>query len=205
MSRGRAHRTISALVTALLVGACVLAGLMVLPTLFGYERYVIVSGSMEPGIPVGSVVYDEVVPVDDIKVGDVITFVPPPEFGVDDPVTHRVVQATVIDKAGSNPGDRLFLTKGDANEDVDPWQMLLDGPDQARVAHHIPYVGYAYIALQVRWVQVLLVVLPAIALIAYIVVTLWRVSGDAVRAEQAQQVEREASGPPGDTEDGVPS
>ncbi len=207
MSRG-AHRAISALVTALLVGACVLAGLMVLPTLLGYERYVIVSGSMEPTIPVGSVIYDEVVPVDDIKVGDIITFVPPPEFGVDDPVTHRVVQATVIDNTGSNPGDRLFRTKGDANEDLDPWQMVLDGPDQARVAHHIPYVGYAYIALQVRWVQVLVIVIPSVALIAYIAITLWRVSGDAVRAERAQEAQ-EAGGPdgtPADTEDeGVPS
>jgi signal peptidase len=205
---GRAHRAISALVTAFLVGACVLAALMVLPTLLGYERYVIVSGSMEPTIPVGSVIYDEVVPVDDIKVGDIITFVPPPEFGVDDPVTHRVVQATVIDNTGSNPGDRLFRTKGDANEDLDPWQMVLDGPDQARVAHHIPYVGYAYIALQVRWVQVLVIVVPSVALIAYIAITLWRVSGDAVRAERAQPAQ-EAGGPdgtPADTEDeGVPS
>ena len=181
-----AHRLISVFVTVALLGASVLAVLMVVPSLLGYERYVIVSGSMEPTLSVGTVVYDEVVPVDAIAVGDIITFVPPPEFGIDDPVTHRVVQVSTVEEGGSHPGERLFRTKGDNNEDVDPWRMVLDGPDQARVEHHVPYVGYFYMALQVRWVQLLVIVVPAIALVTYILVTLWRVSGDAVREEQAQ-------------------
>ena len=185
-----AHRLISVFVTVALVGASVLAVLMVVPSLLGYERYVIVSGSMEPTLPVGSVVYDEVVPVDDIEVGDIITFVPPPEFGIDDPVTHRVVQVSTVEEDRSHPGERLFRTKGDNNEEVDPWRMVLDGPDQARVAHHVPYVGYFYMALQVRWVQLFLIVIPAIALVTYIVVTLWRVSGEAVQEEQARAQEQ---------------
>lgn len=179
-----AHRLVSWLVTFALVAASVLALLMVVPALLGYERYVIVSGSMEPTLPVGCVVYDEVVPVDDIEVGDVITFVPPPEFDIDDPVTHRVVQVSTAEEGSSHPGERLFLTKGDNNDDVDPWRMVLDGPDQARVEHHVPYVGYFYMALQVRWVRLLLIVVPAVALVSYIVITLWRVSGDAVLEER---------------------
>lgn len=188
MSRGVStlQRVISVLVTAAMVGALVLAAFMVLPTLMGYERYVIISGSMEPTIPVGSVVYDEVVPVKDLVVGDVITFVPPAEFGVDDPVTHRIVQISKAGQDTSQPGARLFRTKGDNNEDVDPWRMVLDGPDQARVAKHVPYVGYFYMALQVRWVQLLVIIIPALALTAYIVFTLWRVSGQAVLDEKAQ-------------------
>lgn len=173
------HKTVSVLVTTVMVAACVLAGLMILPTLLGFERYVIVSGSMEPTIPVGSVVYDEVVPLDQLEVGDIITFVPPPEFDIDDPVTHRVVEISDMD------GQLVFRTKGDANEDVDPWRMVLDGPDQARVVHHIPYVGYFYMALQVRWVQVLVIAVPAALLVGYIVVTLWRASGDGVRQDRA--------------------
>ena len=83
----------------------------------------------------------------------------------------------------------MFRTQGDANEEMDAWKMVLTGPDQARVVHHIPYVGYFYMALQVRWVQVLLIGLPAIGLVFYLVVSLWRVSGDGVREER----EREAS------------
>jgi len=179
-----AHRLVSWLVTIALVGATVLALLMVVPSLLGYQRYVIISGSMEPTLPVGSVVYDEVVPVDDIVVGDIITFVPPPEFDIDSPVTHRVVEVAIAEENSSHPGQRLFRTKGDNNEDVDPWRMVLDGPDQARVEHHVPYVGYFYMALQVRWVQLLLIVVPAVALVTYIVITLWRVSGEAVLEEQ---------------------
>jgi len=192
--RSRAHRALSALATTVMIAALLLAAAMIVPTLLGFERYVIVSGSMVPAIPVGAVVYDEVVPVDDIEIGDIITFVPPPEYGIDDPVTHRVVQITFAGKQSSHPGQRVFQTKGDANEDVDPWQMLLDGPEQARYVDHIPYVGYFYMALQMRWVQVLVIAVPAIALAVYIVVGLWRVSGSGVReqrlSEQAQAGEQ---------------
>ena len=184
------HRSISVVVTTAMILACVLALLMVIPTLLGFERYVIVSGSMEPTIPTGSVVYDEVVPLEEIEVGDIITFVPPPEYDIEDPVTHRVVQITHVEATGDQPAQLVFRTKGDNNPDLDPWRMVLDGPKQARVVHHIPYVGYVYMALQVRWVQVLVIVIPAILLIVYIVVTLWRASGDAVleeRAEAAQE------------------
>ncbi len=181
------RRVVSILTTVVMVAALLLAALMVVPTLLGFERYVIVSGSMVPTIPVGSVVYDEVVPVGDIEVGDIITFVPPPEYGIDDPVTHRVVKITSAGKNSSHPGERIFQTKGDANEDVDPWEMVLDGPDQARYVRHIPYVGYVYMALQVRWVQVVAIAIPSIALIVYIIVTLWRVSGDGVREQRREQ------------------
>ncbi|WP_258562688.1 MULTISPECIES: signal peptidase I [Nocardioides] len=170
-----------------MIMAFALATIMVLPTLLGFERYVIVSGSMEPTLPVGSVVYDEVVPVDDLEVGDIITFVPPPEYGISDPVTHRIARIAIADEGTDAAGERIFRTQGDNNPDMDPWLMVLDGPDQGRVAHHIPYVGYVYMALQVGWVQLLVIGIPAVALIVYIVVTLWRVSGDAVREEHARE------------------
>lgn len=194
------HRSISVLVTTVMVAACLLAVLMIVPTLLGFQRYVIVSGSMEPTIPVGSVVYDEVVPLEEIEVGDVITFLPPPEFDIHDPVTHRVVDISKVGGKDGTPLQLVFRTKGDNNDDVDPWQMVLDGPDQARMVHHIPYVGYFYMALQVRWVQVLVIGVPALLLIAYIVITLWRASGDAVRAEHAAAYDDQA-----EEQDEVPS
>ena len=114
------------------------------------------------------------------------------EYGIDDPVTHRVVKITVAGKKSSHPGQRIFQTKGDANDDIDEWQMVLDGPDQARYVRHVPYVGYVYMALQVRWVQVLLIAIPSIALILYIIVTLWRVSGDGVREQRRREQEQAA-------------
>ena len=185
----RRRRLLSTLTTVVMLLAFALAGIMVLPTLLGYERYVIVTGSMEPTLPVGTIVYDEVVPVENLEVGDIITFVPPPEFGIADPVTHRIVRIVVADEDSSAPDERVFRTQGDNNKDPDPWKMVLDGPEQPRVAHHLPQVGYVYMALQVGWVQLLVIGLPAVGVIVYIVVTLWRVSGDAVRAERRQQAE----------------
>jgi signal peptidase len=152
---------------------------LLVPTLLGYKRYVIVSGSMEPTIPVGSVVYDEIVPVSSLIVGDIITFVPPAEYGMTDPVTHRIASITE-----SASGNLEFKTKGDANETIDPWAFTLDQPEQARVEHHLPYVGYFYIFLSQRWVQLFLIAIPALLLGAYLIVKLWRLAGDAVLEEE---------------------
>ncbi len=193
--RRTVHRIASALITTLMVVALGAAALMVLPSLLGFERYVIVSGSMEPTIPVGAVVYDEVVPVDDLEVGDIITFVPPQEFGIDAPVTHRIVDITSTAPGnGQESGAPVFRTKGDANKDPDPWRMILNGSDQARVKHQIPYVGYVYIALQQRWVQLLVIGLPSLGLIVYIVAALWRASGEGVRAERAPETAGDGEG-----------
>jgi signal peptidase len=181
----RLHRWATRGSIAALVVALVLAALMVLPSLFGYLRYVIVSGSMEPTIPTGSVVYDEVVPVADLKVGDIITFVPPPEYAITDHVTHRIVEISVAAEGSSAAGERVFQTQGDANEHRDAWQMVLDGDEQARVRHHLPYVGYVYMFLSNRWVQLLLIGLPALAIMVLLGIALWRLSGDAVLEERA--------------------
>jgi signal peptidase I len=159
-----------------------IAGLMLIPSLLGYDRYVIVSGSMEPAIGTGSVVYDRAVPVEELSVGDVVTFMPPPEFHQKDPVTHRIHKIS----RGSN-GTRQFRTKGDANESVDPWTIVFDRPDQARVEHHVEKVGYVYVALSNRWVQLLVIGLPAMVLFALIVIALWREAGEAVTNEERSE------------------
>jgi len=136
-----------------------LAALMLLPGLFGYERYVITSGSMTGAYDRGSIVFDEVVPVGDLRVGDVITYTPPSGAGPDGMITHR------IDSISTDQlGRPLFRTKGDANEAADPWTFSLDEPTQARVAFHVPYVGYLFAALAIRPVRLLVIGFPALLL-----------------------------------------
>jgi signal peptidase I len=173
------------------------AGLMLVPSLLGYDRYVIVSGSMEPAIGTGSVVYDRAVPVEDLAVGDIITFLPPPEYNPEEPVTHRIHEisrapqgTTVNGKAAG--GALQYRTKGDANKDVDPWTIVFDKPDQARVEHHIEKLGYVYIALSNRWVQLLVIGLPAAVIFVLICIALWREAGDAVAREERQKRARPA-------------
>lgn len=169
-----------------LVVAVVLAGLMVLPSLLGYERYAIVSGSMAPEIPVGSVVYDEVVPESELAVGDIITFLPPPAYDLGGPVTHRIIEISTAAENSPDAGRQAYRTKGDANATADPWTIVLDRPEQARVVRRIKYMGYVYIALGHRWVQLLVIGLPALTIAILIAAAIWRESGDAVRAEHAR-------------------
>jgi signal peptidase len=183
--RRRRERLANRLTTLAFVIAVVVVGLMLVPGLLGLQRYAIVSGSMEPTIPKGSVVYDELVPVEDLRVGDVITFVPPPEYHISQPVTHRIVEIETGKENSTAPGKLTFRTKGDANEAMDAWTMVLDQPRQTRVAHHLPWIGYVYIALGQRWVQLLVVGIPALLIIVVLGVSLWRLAGEAVRDERS--------------------
>jgi signal peptidase len=154
----------TALATALCAMCLSLAGLMLLPGLLGYQRYVITSGSMTGTYDRGSIVFDDIVPVSDLRVGDAITYTPPPGSGPTRRLTHRIVWI------GSDQLGRSALrTQGDANESADPWTFTLDGQTQARVAFHVPYVGYALSALAIRQARMLLIGLPALLIAVAIV------------------------------------
>ena len=94
---------LSILLLAAVVGICIP---MTVPRLFGYEAYTVVSGSMEPAIPVGSAIYLEAAVPETVVPGDVIAFYK--GRGV---VTHRVVENRTVS------GE--FITKGDANVEND--------------------------------------------------------------------------------------
>ena len=165
-------RRVSRVVSTLLLAAGVLFGsLLVLPALMGWQRYVIVSGSMTGTYDRGSLVLDEVVPVASLKVGDVITYTPPHGAGPAGLVTHRIASIT------PQQGSVVYRTKGDANQGADPWTFTLPRAEQARVRAGIPYAGFAVAALSRRDVRMFVVGIPA-ALIALMSLSgLWREAG----------------------------
>ena len=73
--------------TLILLAVIAVSAPLTVPRLLGYEMFEIVSGSMEPTIPVGSVVYVKNVEPEKIESGDIIAFYK--DEG--DIVTHRVV------------------------------------------------------------------------------------------------------------------
>lgn len=98
--------------TVLLIALAVVCLPFTVPRLFGYQIYAVISGSMEPAIPTGSLVYIRSMEPADVQEDDVIAF-----YGARDTasiVTHRVVENRVL------MGE--FVTKGDANaaEDMTP-------------------------------------------------------------------------------------
>ena len=159
----------SFLSTLAIVAAFATAAMMLLPALLGYERYVVTGGSMAGTLDRGSIAFDRPVPVADLRVGDVITYQPPPGRTSSALVTHRIVWAG-RDRAGR----RTFRTKGDANPSADPWRFTLTRPTQARVAFHVPYAGYPLAALAIRPLRMLFIGLPALMIGIAAAARLWR-------------------------------
>ncbi len=131
----------------------------VVPTFFGYDRYVITTGSMTGTYDPGSIVFDKPVPVSSLRAGDVITYMPPPESGIPHLVTHRIVHI-------SHPanGHASFRTQGDANPQRDPWTFQLGQRTQAEVKYSVPYAGRLFLALADRQTRMLFVGGPAVLL-----------------------------------------
>ena len=80
-----------------------------IPRAFGYEIYTVISGSMEPAIPTGSLVYVKYIQPEEIQTEDVIAF-----YGTDADgsiFTHLVVS--------NRAAIGNFITKGDSNSDND--------------------------------------------------------------------------------------
>jgi signal peptidase len=159
--------------SALLLAAGLACGsLMLLAGPLGFQRYVITGGSMTGTIDRGSVVYDRVVPTQSLKIGDVITYTPPKGDGPGGLVTHRIIWI-----GRDRSGARAFRTKGDANPAADPWRFVLAAPTQARVAFHVPYVGYAFVVLGDRRARMLVIGLPALLIAISLLAGLWEEAG----------------------------
>jgi signal peptidase len=165
--------------SALTVASVVVAAAVLLPALFGFQRYVITGASMTGTYDRGSLVFDEVAPTSDLAVGDVITYDPPDGAGPAGLVTHRIHSIT------SGPGGtRVYRTKGDANAAPDGWTFTLTEPTQARVSFHLPYVGYIFAGLADRRLRMVVIGLPALLVALTVLTNLWREAGaEAARAQ----------------------
>jgi signal peptidase len=139
--RRRSARIAGALGNLAVLGLMLLAVAYVLPSLLGFQRYVITGGSMQGTYDKGSVVFEKVVPTSQLRVGDVITYIPPASSGVTNLVTHRIVSA----EAGTK--GIIYRTKGDANPSIDPWTFTLDRAEQVVVEFDVPHVGWALLYL----------------------------------------------------------
>ena len=153
--------------TAALTALAALGALMLVPTILGFQRYVIGGGSMGDALPRGSIAYEEVVPTPEIERGDVITYQPPGQTRLR---THRI---TWIGRSPAT-GERLFQTKGDANEVGDRETFTLPQRTQARVVMHVPIAGYAVAALSIRAVRMAVIGGPASAIAFLAFRSAWR-------------------------------
>lgn len=124
---------------------------------FGYvntvKPFVVQSGSMEPTVPTASIIFS--LPQDSYNQGDIVTF--HPEGNTKKTVTHRVEFKLYPDGVNGEP---LFLTAGDANEDVDNWEVR-SGDIIGKEVITIPYAGYLVDFAKKPQGFILLVIVPA--------------------------------------------
>ncbi|MEM4471156.1 MAG: signal peptidase I [Zestosphaera sp.] len=104
--------------------------------IIGYRALVVVSGSMSPALNVGDVaVINTRVSPSDVVEGDVIAF-----YLSRDLIIHRVVRVL-----NTSSGIK-YLTKGDANENPDPFRVSQSAL-LGKYVFKIPLVGYLWIYL----------------------------------------------------------
>lgn len=155
--RSAAARAGSWLVNVVMIVATVAGIGYLAPSLFGFERYVITGGSMSGTFEKGSIAFEKRVPAEDVTIGDVITYLPPPDSGTNHLVTHRIISDTILPN-----GVRQLQTKGDANPDPDPWKFSLTQSTQPVVQTTVPYVGWVFVGLADREVRMMVVGIPAV-------------------------------------------
>ena len=120
------------LLAFMLLVAAAITVVIVLPRASNGAALTVLTGSMTPTIPVGSVVIVRPVDPQTLEVGDIATYQVKP--GQDVYITHRIIKIQQSDSGLS------FIFKGDANRGRD---LTPVSPKQIRgeVWFHVPYLG----------------------------------------------------------------
>ena len=168
----------STLASALCVFAVLIAGAYGLLGHLGYRAEPVLSGSMEPTLPVGSLAVVEQIDAADAKRGDVVMFSTPGQK--DSLTTHRIVG---IDRQGSR---YAYRTRGDANETSDPWQLAPRG-SMGKLVVDIPYAGYATKWLAEPEIRTGVVLVGAVLALLLILRRIWHHESPEPRSARAQQ------------------
>ncbi|GAB4004781.1 signal peptidase I [Nocardioides ultimimeridianus] len=116
-----------------------LAVAVFVPRLAGATPYTVLTGSMRPHYPPGTLVVVKPTDTDDLQTGDVATY--QITSGEPEVATHRILAVGV-----NLSGDRVFTFKGDANDAPDP-RPVLPVQIKGKLWYAVPYLGYLNNAL----------------------------------------------------------
>lgn len=147
-----------------------------LPDSVGYHVRVVQTGSMEPTIPVGAVVV--VRPAAHYGVDDVITF---QRLGEEEATTHRIVKDEVIE------GSIKYTVQGDANNAPDTAPVAVN-EIRGKVLFSVPYLGFVLDFIQQPIGFILIIGIPAVAIVAEEVLKIMR----TIRNSNEEKVSKES-------------
>lgn len=132
------------------------------PSLGGVTPMIVLTGSMEPEIMSGDIIFAKSTPAEEVKVGDVITFFDPAS-SKNSVLTHRVIEITTVD------GGLAFKTQGDANNTADkdavPAEKLI-----GVYTMRLPKLGNVAMFMQTTPGLIVCVGLPLVLLVVYDVI-----------------------------------
>ena len=116
-----------------------------IPIIWGYKPLVIISGSMEPTLKVGGILYYKEINTNEYKKNDIVVFKSKKYL-----ISHRIVEIT-------NDG---FITKGDANKNIDINKVIFTKALGKGTNWSIPYIGYyADFIYKNKWILVIVLVI----------------------------------------------
>lgn len=153
----------------------------------GYQVLRVLTSSMEPTISENTCIIIKKVPVQDLKVGDVITFTS------DDPQIQGLYNTHRIHDIVEENGETLYVTKGDAIDAVDAYPV-----HQNQVAgifvKELPggrLLGKCFVALSDNRIYFLVIILPLmLCLLSYF----WQIMGMFRKSdEEDEEVQEEIS------------
>jgi len=135
----RVRQIVRAVGTAIAAGLLiVVCGLLVVavgvPIATGSDTYAVLTRSMEPGLPPGTLLVVRPTPAADLHVGDVVTY--QLNSGKPDVVTHRIVRVEA-----SSGGTMRYVTRGDANAVADASPVRAQQV-RGRVWYAVPDIGW---------------------------------------------------------------
>lgn len=139
----------------LLLAIIGMSGLAIVTRIQGGKLLSVQTESMVPALNKGDLVSVKRVPAENLKVGDIITFINPRNSK--QTITHRIVELPSAYNA------KKLITKGDANPDTDfpvDTTAVLGG-----VKYSLPKVGYASDFIRQPLGLAILIYVPAIAII----------------------------------------
>lgn len=156
----------AAVTSVVLSSLAVLLFVGILPRTGAYKTLTVLSGSMEPVFSPGDVVVARPTPIDSVKLGDVLVYSIP--VGAHQVESHRIVEIV------SRHPKLVVRTKGDANDEADPWTAELEGDRVWTVRKSVPYVGNAILWLRSpRMHKITTLLVPAIVVLL-VLRAIWR-------------------------------
>ncbi|MGJ9373690.1 signal peptidase I [Nesterenkonia sp. CF4.4] len=110
---------------------------LVIPRLLGAVPLAVLTSSMEPSLPPGTLVVSQPVDPAEVGIGDVITY--QPESGNRTLITHRVISV------GYGEAGSTYVLQGDNSGAAD--DPIVEDQIMGKVIYSVPFVGYLTSAL----------------------------------------------------------